>query len=175
MPLTAAQSATFYEQDNLIHTCGVEMSPYNRLTVSDVDTDEDVFGCNLDEVWIKDNAWVINDVEPTLCDDTGLIHTVSVEKGYWEYESFTTEQPFDHKKLEFFMHAIDGLYVIHYMKYEGIELGHLDGTTLGKEFQVLFDWTGVPPDFLISFFKHRRNTARLRWADCLVIGTVVSH
>ena len=37
------------------------------------------------------------------------------------------------------MYAIDGLYVIHYMKYEGVELGHIDGTTLGKEFQVWFD------------------------------------
>ena len=129
----------FYEQESLIHTCGVELSPYNRLTVSDVDTGEEVFECTLDEDYIKDNGWVINEVEPTLDDDTGLIHTVSVEKGYWEYESFSTEKPFDPNKLEFFIYAIDGLYVIHYMKYEGIELGHIDGTTLGKEFQVWFD------------------------------------
>ena len=129
----------FHEQDNLIHTCGVEMSPYNRFTISNIDTDDDVFECTLDEPWIKDNAWVINDGEPTLDDDTGLIHTVSVERGYWEYEHFSTEKPFDHKNLEFFMYAIDGLFVIHYMKYEGVELGHLDGTTLGKEFQVWFD------------------------------------
>jgi len=129
----------FHEQDNLIHTCGVEMSPYNRLTVSNDDTGGVVFECNLDEEWIKENAWIINDGEPTVDDDTGRIHTVSVEKGYWEYEPFCTEQPFDHKKLEFFMYAIDGLYVIHYMKYEGIELGHIDGTTVGKDFNVWFD------------------------------------
>ncbi len=115
------------------------MSPHNRLTVSNVDTGEDVFECTLDDGWIKDSAWVINDDVPDLDDATGLMHTVSVEKGYWEYESFSTEKPFDPNKLEFFMYAIDGLYVIHYMKYEGIELGHIDGTTLGKEFQVWFD------------------------------------
>jgi hypothetical protein len=37
------------------------------------------------------------------------------------------------------MYAIDGLYVIHYMKYEGVELGHIDGTTVGKDFNVWFD------------------------------------
>ena len=42
------------------------MSPYNRLTVSNVDTDEEVFECNLDEDWIKDNGWVINDDEPDI-------------------------------------------------------------------------------------------------------------
>jgi len=129
----------FHEQDNLIHTCGVELSICNRFTISNIDTDEDVFECTLDEDWIKGNAWVINDGEPTLNDDTGLIHTVSVEKGYWEYEPFSTEEPFDHKKLEFFMYNIDGLYVIHYMKYEGIELGHIDGTTVGKDFNVWFN------------------------------------
>jgi hypothetical protein len=129
----------FYEQDSLIHTCGVELSPYNRLTVSNVDTDEDVFGCNLDEDWIKDNGWVINDDEPDLDYATGVIHTVSVEKGYWEYEVITTDKVFDQKKLEFFMYAIDGLYVIHYMKYEGVELEHIDGTTVGKDFNVWFD------------------------------------
>jgi len=129
----------FYEQDSLIHTCGVELSPYNRLTVSNVDTDEDVFGCNLDEDWIKDNGWVINDDEPTLDVGTGLIHTVSVEKGYWEYEVITTDKVFDQNKLEFFMYAIDGLYVIHYMKYEGIEAEDIDGATVGKDFNVWFD------------------------------------
>jgi len=129
----------FYEQDSLIHTCGVELSVYNRLTISNVDTGDDVFDCSLDEDWIKDNGWVINDGEPTLNDDVGVIHTVSVEKGYWEYEPFSTEEPFDHKKLEFFMYTIDGLYVIHYMKYEGIELGHIDGTTVGKDFNVWFN------------------------------------
>ena len=129
----------FHEQDNLIHTCGVEMSPYNRLTVSNVDTGEAVFECTLDEGWIKDSAWVINDDVPDLDYATGLMHAVSVEKGYWEYESFSTEKPFDQNKLEFFMYAIDGLYVIHHMKYEGVELGHLDGTTVGKDFNVWFD------------------------------------
>ena len=129
----------FHEQDSLIHTCGVEISPYNRLTVSNVDTDEEVFECNLDEDWIKDNGWVINDDEPDLDDDTGLMHTVSVEKGYWEYEVITTDKVFDQNKLEFFLYAIDGLYVIHYMKYEGVELGHIDGTTVGKDFNVWFD------------------------------------
>jgi hypothetical protein len=128
----------FHEQDNLIHTCGVEMSPYNRLTVSNVDTDEEVFECNLDEDWIKDNGWILND-QPDLDYATGVIHTVSVEKGYWEYEVITTDKVFDQNKLEFFMYAIDGLYVIHYMKYEGVELGHIDGTTVGKDFNVWFD------------------------------------
>ena len=111
------------------------MSPYNRLTVSNVDTSEEVFECNLDEDWIKDNGWILND-QPDLDYATGVIHTVSVEKGYWEYEVITTDKVFDQNKLEFFMYAIDGLYVIHYMKYEGVELGHIDGTTVGKEFQV---------------------------------------
>ena len=82
---------------------------------------------------------VINDDEPDLDDDTGLMHTVSVEKGYWEYEVITTDKVFDQNKLEFFLYAIDGLYVIHYMKYEGVELGHIDGTTVGKDFNVWFD------------------------------------
>ena len=114
------------------------MSPYNRLTVSNVDTGEEVFECNLDEDWIKDNGWILND-QPDLDYATGVIHTVSAEKGYWEYEVITTDKVFDQNKLEFFMYAIDGLYVIHYMKYEGVELGHIDGTTVGKDFNVWFD------------------------------------
>jgi hypothetical protein len=51
----------FYEQDSLIHTCGVELSPYNRLTVSDVDTGEEVFECTLDEDYIKDNGWEVEE------------------------------------------------------------------------------------------------------------------
>ena len=62
-------------------------------------------------------------------------------RSWWHHTCF---RELEHKKIEFFMYAIDGLYVIHYMKYEGIELEHIEGTTVGKDFNVWFDCTGEP-------------------------------
>jgi hypothetical protein len=92
----------FYEQDNLVHTCGVELSKSNMVTVEDADTDETIFETTLDADWVKDNAFVINDEPDNLPDDTGIIHTASIEKGGWVYEEFSLDEPFDHKKLKFF-------------------------------------------------------------------------
>jgi hypothetical protein len=128
----------FYEQDNLVHTCGVELSKSNMVTVEDADTDEAIFEATLDADWVKDNAFVINDEPDNLPDDTGIIHTVSIEKGSWVYEIINLDEPLDHKKLKFFMYYVDNLYVVSHMMYEDIELEQIDGFTIGKDFQVWF-------------------------------------
>ena len=129
----------FYEQDNLVHTCGVEFSSSNYVTVENADTDETIMETSLDADWVKDNAWIVNDEPETLPDDKGLIITASIEKGGWVYEDFSLDEPFDHKKLKFYLYQIDGLFVLDHMQYEDIELCQIDGSTIGKDFQVWFD------------------------------------
>jgi hypothetical protein len=123
----------------LVHTCGVEFSSSNYVTVENADTDETIMETSLDADWVKDNAWIVNDEPETLPDDKGLIITASIEKRGWVYEDFSLDGPFDHKKLKFFLYAIDGLFVVDHMQYEDIEIDQLDGSTIGKDFQVWFD------------------------------------
>ena len=108
------------------------------VTVEDADTDETIFETTLDADWVKDNAFVINDEPDNLPDDTGIIHTASIEKGGWVYEEFSLDEPFDHKKLKFFMYYVDGLYVVSHMMYDDIAIEQEDGYTIGKDFQVWF-------------------------------------
>ena len=56
----------------------------------------------------------------------------------WVYEDFSLDEPFDHRRLKFFMFVIDGLFLIDHLQYEDIELGQIDGSTVGKDFQVWF-------------------------------------
>ena len=129
----------FFERDNLVHTCGVELSKSNQLTVENVDTNETIFEYSLDADWVRTTAYVINDEPQTLPDNEGLIFTASIEKGGWVYEDFSLDESFDHKKLKFFLYEIDGLFVINHMQYEDIEIDQIDGSTIGKDFQVWFD------------------------------------
>ena len=55
------------------------------------------------------------------------------------YEDFSLDEPFDHKKLKFYLYQIDGLFVVDHMQYEDKELSHVDGSSAGKDFQVWFD------------------------------------
>ena len=128
----------FFERDNLVHTCGVELLKSNMVIVENADTDETIFEATLDADWVKDNAFVINDEPDNLPDDTGIIHTASIEKGGWVYEEFSLDEPFDHKKLKFFMYYVDNLYVVSHMMYEDIEIDQIDVSTIGKDFQVWF-------------------------------------
>ena len=132
----------FYERDNLVHTCGVQLSKSNMVTVEDADTDETIFEHTLDADWVTDtdNAWIINSAPETLPDDKGMIFTASIEKGGWVYEDFSLDEPFDYKKLKFFMYYVDGLYVVSHMMYDDIEIEQEDGYTIGKDFQVWFSF-----------------------------------
>ena len=112
------------------------------VTVEDADTDETIFEHTLDADWVTDtdNAWIINSAPETLPDDKGMIFTASIEKGGWVYEDFSLDEPFDYKKLKFFMYYVDGLYVVSHMMYDDIEIEQEDGYTIGKDFQVWFSY-----------------------------------
>ena len=134
----------FYEHDNLIHANGVEVNQYNRLTVTDLDTEEEVYIFDLDikELANSDNSWIINDKDADLSPNEDTIVTGSIEKGTWIYEEFELNETFDPKKLQLFMYAIDtseGLYVVDHMAYEDIDISHVDGSAMGKDFIVYFD------------------------------------
>ena len=85
------------------------------------------------------HRFAVRDEPDNLPDDTGIIHTASIEKGGWVYEEFSLDEPFDHKKLKFYLYQIDGLFVVDHMQYEDIEIDQIDGSTIGKDFQVWFD------------------------------------
>lgn len=129
----------WFERDDLIHTYGVEFSGSNRITVTEESSSDTILECDLDQDWVKDMSWVINDKPHVLGKDTALMTCTSWEKGTWEYELIETEEPFDQSKLEFFLYHIDEMFIVDHLKYEGEELTCIDGSTRGVGFKVWFN------------------------------------
>ena len=97
----------WFEHDDLIHTNGVEFKGINQIQVVDLSTDEEEFVTFMEEDCITDNAWVINDTRPVIPPDHVILNCTSIEKGYWEYETIQTQEPFDMSKLEFFLYHVN--------------------------------------------------------------------
>lgn len=129
----------WFERDNLTHTYGVEFSGSNSITVTEESSSDTILECDLDQDWVKDSSWVINDKPHVLENDTVLLTCASWEKGTWEYELIETEEPFDQSKLEFYLYHIDGMFIVDHLKYEGEELTCIDGSTRGVGFKVWFN------------------------------------
>ena len=129
----------WFEHDDLIHTNGVEFKGINQIQVVDLSTDEEEFVSFLDEYCITDNAWVINDTRPVIPTDHVILNCTSIEKGYWEYETIQTQEPFDISKLEFFLYHVNGIFIVDHLTYDGMTLDCVDGSTREIEFLVSFD------------------------------------
>ena len=129
----------WFERDDLIHTYGVEFSGSNRITINEESTSTTVLESDLDQDWIKDASWVINDKPHLLEKDTVLMTCASWEKGTWECELIVTDAPFDQSKLEFFLYHIDGMYLVDNLQYDGEEITCTDVNSRGTGFDVWFD------------------------------------
>ena len=51
----------WFERDDLIHTYGVEFCGSNRIAVTEESSSDTILECDLDQDWVKDASWVIND------------------------------------------------------------------------------------------------------------------
>lgn len=129
----------WFERDDLFHTYGVEFCGSNRIAVTEESSSDTILECDLDQDWVKDASWVINDKPHVLEKDTALMTCASWEKGTWEYELIETKAPFDQSKLEFFLYNLDGAFIVDHLKYEGEELTCIEGNSRGTGFDVWFD------------------------------------
>lgn len=129
----------WFERDDLIHTHGVELSESNRIKVIEDDTSTTTLECDLDQTWIKDCSWVINNEPHVLEKETVIMTCASWEKGTWEYGLIESEKPFDQSKLEFFLYHIDGMFIVDHLKYDDVEIRYNDSSTRGVGFDVWFD------------------------------------
>lgn len=128
----------WYENSNISHVNGAEMSASNNISITVDDTDEVVMEGNMMDEWVTERAYVLNDEPIKMPDNERLITNMSIEKGYWEYELIEDDQ-FDVSKLKLLLISIDGSCVLSHLSYGGQELGVNDGGTRGKEFRVYFD------------------------------------
>ena len=128
-----------FEHDDLIHTNGVEFKGINQIQVVDLSTDEEEFVSFMDEDCITDNAWVINDTRPVIPSDHVIFNCTSIVKGFWEYETIQTQEPFDMSKLEFFLYHVNGIFIVDHLAYDGMRLDYVDSSTRKIEFLVSFD------------------------------------
>jgi hypothetical protein len=135
---TEHQLHPWFDRDDLIHTNGVEFKGINQIAVIDASTYQEMFVSSLDQDFITDNAWVINDQPRVVSDNHVVMTCTSWEKGSWEYELIETKEPFDQSKLEFFVYHIDGTFVVDHLKYNGEEITCIDGNSRGTGFDVWF-------------------------------------
>lgn len=128
----------WFENDDLIHTNGVDFNGVNVIRVEDESTGQSILEDRLDSEWIKDNAWVMNDYLNDRKDGDEILVCTSQEKGFWEYELIESREPFDASKLEFFLYDINGACILDHLEYDGGEvvLDSLD--TVGKVFEIEF-------------------------------------
>lgn len=127
------------ERDDLIHTRGVEFKGTNHIQVVDLLKDEEEFVSYLNEDCITDNAWIMNDTSSVIPSDHVVLNCTLIEKGYWEYETIHTQEPFDISKLEFFLYHIDGIFIVDHLAYDGVQHDCVDGSFREKDFLVSFD------------------------------------
>jgi hypothetical protein len=128
----------WYENSNISHVNGAEMSASNNISITVGDTDEVVMEGNMMDEWVTELAYVLNDEPIKMPDNERLLTNMSIEKGYWEYELIEDDQ-FDVSKLKLLLISIDGSCVLSHLSYGGQELGVDDGGTRGKEFRVYWD------------------------------------
>lgn len=128
----------WFEQNDVMHTNGVEFVGVNLIRVEDESTGLSILEEKLDTEWVKDNTWVMNGNLLDLKGQNEILVCASKEKGCWEYDLVESKEPFDTSKLEFFVYEINGIFILDHLKYDGDEVMLESVDTIGKEFEIQF-------------------------------------
>lgn len=135
----------WHDVDNLAHECGVEWSSSNYIVVTDRETGETVFECNLDSDELEQHGvdpdgfsveefYVQWDSNATY----GFL-AQSYEKGCFFTGEVETFGKFDPKKLSFSYIDVEGWQIVNGVSYESIivdDTGGYSTTGKGLEFKV---------------------------------------
>ena len=131
----------WYERDECLHINAPEFCDQNVLTITDAHSGEVIIEDSIFEDRFQDNAWVLDSDEETIpnLNGGGLLYCMSVEKGYYEFDDIETDQLFDLSKLTFYLHKINGSFMLSHMKYGNQELSVVSAETDQKDWTFWFD------------------------------------
>jgi len=127
----------YFDQSDIIHSNGVILSDYNHIEVLCEDTGETVFDLTLDSFFIRELMVMIDNPVNGLEEGQPIIYSGSNEKGSWIYE-LEIDTQFDPKKLKFFLHYLEGTFVIDSIEYDEIDCEFVDGTARTINFHASF-------------------------------------
>jgi leucine-rich repeat protein SHOC2 len=129
------QPGEWHECDDISHHWGVEMHECCRVVVTDIDTGNIIFECNLDSTSLE-NAGIESNCTEEIYGEyfpgKVVFRGQSVEKGTFFYVRTEIEEDFDPDKLELAYSDIDGWELCHSIKYNNIELYDEGADTVGK-------------------------------------------
>ena len=120
----------YYEQNNLIHTSGVELNELNYVKVINEDTGECELEVSLGSFFIRELCYMVNDPMKGVEEDQPVVYFMSSEKGSWEY-IIDTDDEFDPKKLKFYVYDISQNLVVSHITYDDEDCELIEGTTRG--------------------------------------------
>ena len=123
----------FHEQDDIIHSHGVELSEHNRLGILNEDTNETVLEVSLGSFFVRELCYMVDNPCENLEVGQPIIHSFIEEKGTWEY-IFDLDEELDPKKLKLFILDLDGTLLIDHVMYDDMYCDFVDGATRVKGF-----------------------------------------
>jgi hypothetical protein len=126
-----------YECDDLFHASGATMDDSSWITVSNDETNDDIFSTNLDIAHLEGQGIGAECSEgfesDELDDGTVIFWGGQGEKGCFFDAEFTLTQPFDPKLLKIYYGNGDGWNILTSVEYDGQDLEGQDGySTTGK-------------------------------------------
>jgi len=127
----------FFDQTDVIHTNGVELNDHNHIEVIYEKTGETIFEGSLGSCFTRERMLMVDNPFVDLREGHPLIYSSSSEKGSWEYE-LEIDTEFDPKLLKFYLHDLEGNFVIDNIQYDGLDCEFVDGTTRGVGFEARF-------------------------------------
>lgn len=109
----------FFDQTDVIHTDGVILNDHNHMEVLD-GSEETVYEMSLGS--LREQMEMIDNPITGLEEGQPVIYSGCMKKGSWEYElELDIGTKFDPEKLKFFIHHLEGTFVIDHIHYDGIE------------------------------------------------------
>jgi len=126
-----------YECDDLFHASGATMDDSSYITVTNDETNEDLFETNLDIAHLKEQGIGVDCSEGFESDDLDdgavIFWGGQGEKGCFFDAELTLTQPFDPRLLKVYYGNGDGWNIVTGVEYDGIDLEGQDGySTTGK-------------------------------------------
>jgi len=127
----------YYDQTDLIHIHGVELTEHNYLEITNEENGQTELDISLKSFFIRDLMEVIPPPFEELEVGQPVIYCISEEKGNWDYE-LEIDEPIDPKKLRFHLYDLEGTFVIANVEYDGMDLEIFDASSVGKSFSASF-------------------------------------